>query len=95
VKPRDRASASSVEIALFASNWALRSDSRFCILQLHARPLGLRLAPIEFRLVPARINYEQYVILLDQLPGLESHFLNVAGDSRALLPRIQLAPFDP
>src|SRR5438445_6053892 len=55
------------------------------IFQLYSRPLGFRLQPIKFRLVPARIDEEKDVALLHQLPRLKAHFLYVARNAWAHL----------
>ena len=75
-----------MEIALLASSCAVRSASRSRIVQLELWPaIRFGLAPVEFRLVPARIDDEEHVALLHQLAGLKSHFLDVAGNARAHL----------
>ena len=43
---------------------------------------------VELGLMPARVDDEQHVTLFDQLSGLETHLLDVTGDSRADFDRI-------
>ena len=53
------------------------------VVEPHLRLDELRLATVELGLVPARINDEKHVAPLDELAGLEAHFLDVAGHARA------------
>ncbi len=61
----------------------------------------LGLAAIELSLVPARIDHEEHRAFLDQLAGLETHFLDVTGDARPHLDHLdgfgatgEFVPFD-
>ena len=71
------------------------------VLQLHLGPLQFGLPPVEFRLVPARIDDEKHFTLFHELPRLETHLLNVAGDTGPHLDRLhrlgsagEFIPFD-
>src|SRR5438045_5966664 len=63
--------------------------------------LALGLPPVEFGLVPARVNDKEHVTLPHQLSRLEAHFLNVTGDAwthfdrfHRLGPAREFIPFD-
>jgi hypothetical protein len=55
------------------------------IFQLNLGSLRFGLATVEFCLVPAGIDDEKHFSLFYQLSRLETHFLNVSGDSRSNL----------
>ena len=61
----------------------MRSASRLALSNCTLARSASACELVELGLVPARINHEQHVAFLHQLPGLKTHFLDVTGNARA------------